>query len=643
MANFEFDPRGLPQNFDKTKYYAAVKDELVKNYDIDAGDDTTIAAVVGILLLGEYFDINTSAFDGAIRQARDEMLRKVPRVSLEESLRSASSAEIVKFLNSYSNNEVKEGLKNVPRDNVDETFRKVSRAKIAGILTKLTRAQADALFDNLPNAKTAGDMKKTPLADLDKEFVKVPRADVDEMLRKASNSEIGEIFKKASRGELDEIMTEMKPSALMEVVKSISVFDDDQVSSKEVYRKIAEIIENKAGKQDIFYQEFATVGRFVISRATEIPYGHPRFERQVELGLNQYVSGAPVFDSLELPPLTGDDGTDTEIIPENIKAVSMVYATYQLDVGMRMIDVVDRINEIFHNGQLPIGFDAGGRAIDDYNWSAEDRMNALVRRMHYSRVLGMAGGDVSKEVQPNTQFDGLFIRFLSSLAEYDRQQRISDIVERSRPRNLTSEYVRKSGRDLAANLSLYGWASTHFAARRLRQHVEAALDILKQPSVQKSYGATNLYQVIERVAGLEFNSTPNIVKHRTMAEAGKQIIDLIAKYSHVWSRSGGRPLFTETIAGRTIIGEIEDEDRDTFLSLTQQWLAVNGIKDAQVDKYAEPEMSQYAPSIPSFGGFNGSMPGTNGSTSPDQMERIKQMVTQGQMPSLDQLQGMFKM
>ena len=39
-----------------------------------------------------------------------------------------------------------------------------------------------------------------------------------------------------------------------------------------------------------------------------------------------------------------------------------------------------------------------------------------------------------------------------------------------------------------------------------------------------------------------------------------------------------------------------------------------------------------------FGGFNG---GATSGTSPDQMERIKQMVTQGQMPSLDQLQGMF--
>lgn len=500
MANFEFDLRGLSDKLktpaQRKKYIEAVEDELENNYEVDKKDRVTKAAVIGILLLGEYFDRTSPAFDDALADARDELLKKVPDAHGKE------------------------------------------------------------------------------------------------------------------------------------------------VSSKKVYEYIDENIERISGSDTLFYQEFASVGRYVISRTTELPFGNSLFDRQIKIGLDQYVSGAPTFDSLDLPPLTGDNGQDSEIIPDNIRAVSMVYATYHLDVGMRMIDVVDRINEIFHNGQLPIGFDAGGKAIDDYNWSSEDRMNAAARRMHYSRVLGSAGGDVSKEVQPNTQFESLFMRFISSLAEYERQQRISDIVAATRPQNLTSEYVRKSGRDLASNLSLYGWAATHFAARRLRQHVESALNILKQPSVQKAYGVTNLYQVIERVSSLEFNSTPNIVKHRTMAEAGKQILDIVAKYANVWTKSDGKPLFSEVIGGNRIPGDIEDEDRETLLCQTQQWLAVNGIKDAQVDKYSEPEMSAYAPSIPSFGNFgSGGMTTAGGSS--DQMERIKQMVTQGQMPSLDQLQTMF--
>ncbi|MBC7901051.1 MAG: hypothetical protein H7070_13485, partial [Saprospiraceae bacterium] len=353
---FEYDPRGLPDKLLKTDvqkraYVDAVQAELVKTYRIDPKDEASIAAVVGILLVDQFFDRSSASFDLAIRSARDELLKKIPNA--------------------------------------------------------------------------AG---KTDLA-------------------------------------------------------------------QDVYAYIAKEIQRISGRKVAFFQEFASVGRYVINRADELPFGNALFDRQIANGLDQYVAGGPTFDSLDLPPLTGADGTDMEIVADNIKAVSMIYATYQLDVGMRMIDVVDRITEVFHNGQLPIGFDAAGKALDEYNWSAEDRLNPVARRAHYSRVLGSTGGDVSKDVQPNTQFDSLFIRFLSSLAEYERQQRVADLVANVRPQNLASEYVRKAGRDLAANLSLYGWAATQFAARRLRQHIESSLGILNQPSVQKAYGATNLYQV----------------------------------------------------------------------------------------------------------------------------------------------------
>jgi hypothetical protein len=632
MANYQFDTRGLPPGFDKAKYEEAVKRLLVDHLSIPAGDTTTIAAITGIVLLGEYYDIRSSAFREAVRSGRDELDRPVPRYSTEEKFRGAPAKDIVAELKKYNNAEVKAGLDKVEGKEYRMAFKSVQTDTLAKLYTKTTKPTVESIFDRLTDKAAAAKYKAAKFGDLDKTLKGMPAEDLAEFIESTTDAETTGILQKAGRPELDEVLAEVDPTKVIEVLK-VASGESSEVSSKEVYRKIENIL--TAGGKVPFYQEFATVGRFVISRAKEIPFDHPLFERQVDLGRNQYVSGGPAFDSLDLPPLTGEDGADMEIVADNIKAVSMIYASYQLDVGMRMIDVVDRINEIFHNGQLPIGFDAAGKALDNYNWNAEDRLSSAARRTHYSRVLGSPGGDVSKEVQPNTNFDSLFIRFLSSLAEYERQQRVADLVANTRPQNLASEYVRKAGRDLAANLSLYGWAATQFAARRLRQHIEEALGILNQPSVQNAYGATNLYQVIERVCSAEFNMTPNIVKSRTMAEAGKQLIDLVAKYHYVWNRSNGSPVFDEPNAP----GEISGSDKISFFTLTQQWLAVNGIKDAQVDQYSEPEVAQYAPSIPSFGGFNGAPVG--GGTSPDQMERIRQMVTSGQMPSLDQLQGMF--
>ena len=438
----------------------------------------------------------------------------------------------------------------------------------------------------------------------------------------------------------------------LEFLRSVKGVTGTTIFTRDVYTAILALLPTirppAPGSADttIFYQELATVGRYVMGTADQIPPGHPNFITQVRLGLDRYVAGKPQIESLELPPLTGEDGTDVEIEPENIRVVGLLYAGWNLE-EMRLFQVVDRITEVFYNGALPIGSDAGGRALDTYYWDREDRLNEAERRMVFSRVLGAPGGMISKEVQPNTQFESLWLRFLSSLAEFDRQQRVDEIIDtRRRPQNLTAEYVRKAGRDLAANVSLYGWGGTHFAARRINTHVATALDILKQPSIQKAYGVTNAYQVIERVAP-EFGVTPDIVRRRTMAESGNEILRIVAKHHRVWTGSTGKPLFDEINpfgSPPLIPGDISAEDRQTLMTQTQFWLAVNGIKDDQVDKLSQPEQSRYEPSLPSFASMTPSArPATNGKVAPDTMERLKQMVLQGQAPSIDQLKQMLPM
>jgi hypothetical protein len=63
------------------------------------------------------------------------------------------------------------------------------------------------------------------------------------------------------------------------------------------------------------------------------------------------------------------------------------------------------------------------------------------------------------------------------------------------------------------------------------------------------------------------------------------------------------------------------------MTQTQYWLAVNGVKDDEVDRLSQPVASVYAPSIPPSG--KGGSPN---------LDQLRQMVTQGQMPSLNQLQ-----
>jgi hypothetical protein len=290
---------------------------------------------------------------------------------------------------------------------------------------------------------------------------------------------------------------------------------------------------------------------------------------------------------------------------------------------MHLFDVVDRIIEWFNIGALGIALDPGGHALDRYQYESDERLSQAARYSHYSRVLGVPGGQVSREVQPNGEFNNLWLRFLSSLAEYDRQFRMADLFQQRRGLATTGEHVRKAGRDLAANVSLYGWAATHFVARRLEKQINDIHSILKQPSILKEFNANSPRQVIERVTA-DTGQSPNMVRLDTMAQAGREILFLVAKYARVWSRTTGRSLFSEDDRDS---GDISEIDRLNLMTQTQYWLAVNGVKDDEVDRLSQPVASVPAPSIPT----------TSKGGSPD-LDQLRQMVTQGQMPSLDQLQ-----
>lgn len=388
----------------------------------------------------------------------------------------------------------------------------------------------------------------------------------------------------------------------------------------------------------VSFQEFAAVGKYALDNVRSVPpdSSDEYVQRQVDIALDRYVSGAGPSGSIEIPSLTSE-AVPLEVEPQNIECIATICPAKHLD-QMRLFDVVDRITELYMNGLLPIGGDAAGTELDDYHWSSEDRLTAPQRYSVYARTLGSPGGDVSKEVQPNKSWELLFLRFVSSLAEYDRQRRVADIIATTQSSTLTSEQIRKSGRELASNASLYGWGGAHSAARRLRDHVVRALAILSLPQIQKVYGVSSPYQVIERVAMNEFGQAPNIVKYRTMAEASKVILRLVAKYAGAWNSNTGRPLFLSPNAPQ-LGSDIPPEDEHRLVMEAQNWLAVNGIANEQVDKMSQPSDSLFAPSMPAFGG-NGAA-AKPAAASPDVMSRLQQMVASGTTPTLDQIKSML--
>jgi hypothetical protein len=386
--------------------------------------------------------------------------------------------------------------------------------------------------------------------------------------------------------------------------------------------EVVDAIVGELGKKDVAYQQLAFILDETLVTLGTITTTDASFTNRVERAYLDYASGDLGNDPLDIPRL--DQTSDGDIIPENMLAVGKMYAAYQLE-QLRLFAVVDRITELWLQGLLPIGNDSGGRLLNQFWWDRENRLSEAARMVHYGRLFGAKGVDVSKEVQAHSQFDTLMVRFMTNVSQYKRLTEMQVVSsDPGQSRSLMSENVRKTGRELAANLSLYGWGATHYDSSRIAAHVKASFDIIKDLQVEKAFAATTPAQVIERVSQQEFGITPAILKLQTMADAGQAIIKIIAANPQA---------FVDPASGEINVAL----GQATFDELSRQslaWLSVNGLTTDQLSKLSQPIEAVSSPALPTLQAI-APTPASNGDN--PSLARLRDMVASGRMPSLEEL------
>jgi hypothetical protein len=426
-------------------------------------------------------------------------------------------------------------------------------------------------------------------------------------------------------------------------IPSLRAADNGKVALSVVYQFVAATLPKlNGGITNLAVQEFAFVAREVIAGAPAIAFGHPNFESAIRIALDKYVETRATGDSLTLPAgcLPGgaqNAGGDADLNADNIRVAGLAYSLALLEKTL-LLRVADRQAELFMNGLLPFGHDAAGKAIDDYYWDSEDRLSESQRRSQYSRMLGMPGGEVSKEVSPNKNFEQLFLRFIASVSEFTRQREVNRMFNAPTTlMSMTGEQVRKSAFELAKNASLYAWGGSYYVVTRINKHVERAVGILNQPQVLKTYAASNHWQVIERVAQQDFGGAPNWAKYSTMAEAASTLFGILANNtSALAAGNSGRPfLFDPGFGGERGDGDLTEAQTNAILRSVQSWLAVNGVRDEQVKQYAQPVELTSSPSLPGLPGAGG------GDTAGLEVLNKLKALTAGGTPSPDQLQQLL--
>ena len=397
----------------------------------------------------------------------------------------------------------------------------------------------------------------------------------------------------------------------------------------------------------IFVQGVGHVGRKMANRYDDHRGDTRVMTEMVISAYTNYISdladgagsgGGGGIANVDLPPLHDPQGFNDEIEPDNVRAVSTIYVTYQLEFAIK---AAYRVLDLFVAGLLPIpASDGSARDLDNLYWEQDDLLDEASRYSVYARVLGAAGGQIAFDIQPNTEFNKLLLRAVSAVSEFEREQSALTHFDNAalgrRFQSTKGEFVRKAIRDFAANVSLRGWAGTAFTAERMARQIKRVLKVLSLPAVKNAFGVTTPWQVVERISQREFGITVNTVLHRTLAVETQTIMRIIADHHTVWSLNAGNPLFPEP--GQTG-SDLDAETTRRLMVACQHFRAVTGVGDTMLDEYSTPVETEPMPSLPDMSGFGGSgaAPGIDMAG----LSQLRDMVSGGQTPSIEQLRAML--
>ena len=345
-------------------------------------------------------------------------------------------------------------------------------------------------------------------------------------------------------------------------------------------------------------EEFARVMRGLAAR--KVGPEEPQLRRRVNEVLDdvQNVGGQDeIADlSIDLPDLEAI--FDQNIVAENVRAMGPMIVAAMFE-ELKVFQVVDRIVEQFQQGTLPIGPGNAGKQLYRYWREAPNRLNEQERRNFAAITLGVPGGDPGAMV--NREFNDLWIRFVSSVSSFIRQNEVDTLLRSATPSPISHQQVRKAARDLASNLSLHGFGMAHFAAREMQSQISFMIDLLQDPEILGSFGARDMWQVVDQVATFDLGGAKTSSRYRTLATCGTIITAWLANNVARINRATGPVIDIEQVRNPDVAANNKATKNPTDYDLVnacELWLADTATSDTQVEELAQPRESPTMTSKP---------------------------------------------
>ncbi len=228
-------------------------------------------------------------------------------------------------------------------------------------------------------------------------------------------------------------------------------------------------------------------------------------------------------------PLAVDDYEDA-INSERVQAMADLYYIFQHE-KIGVFRVIDKLQQLFQAGAVRLSSGDGANQL--YQWDRRDvlRFNKTERLGAYCRGLGYCFAPPPVGARPNREFHHLFTHFISEVAIFWRDKRISEVMrERANDPTFGSiATVRRAGLDLRNNLKFVSYGHVNVMVKEVMMLLDDAFRILRSSDIRNLFGADTAWDVVEEVSERYFGTHVNTSSRQRMAVAGRDILRWLAQ------------------------------------------------------------------------------------------------------------------
>lgn len=301
--------------------------------------------------------------------------------------------------------------------------------------------------------------------------------------------------------------------------------------------------------------------------------------------------------AIDLPDLNA--WSDTNVVAENVYLMGpMIFAS--MFEELKAFQVVDKLIEMSQRGQISLPRGKAGTQLYDYWRQAPNRMSEVERQTFYAMTLGMPTGQPGAQV--NAEFQDLWLRFVSSVSSLVRENRVDALIRSSLPVAINQQQVKKSARDLVSNMSLYGYGMAYYAAIDLQKQINEMIQLLSDPDLRATFGARDMWGVIDQIAQVECGGARNSSKYRTLATSGAIITRWLGDNLDRL-RDPTLPVLElkaienppARLLGQTATSHPSDYD---LVNACELWLADSALDEVTQLNLSKPRLSPEQPSRP---------------------------------------------